>query len=201
MDYFNETERSNQTKMALARDQALRPLIKYLAIKGVEPGAISFAGVIFLLCSLLARPGLGGAVLAAVLLLVYIAADVVDGPLARYLGQTSKQGSLIDMLADQLGVFLLPLAASYYGLMNSTVLFMFSGCYLFTIVLMVALNNFKIKYVLILRIKYFLFGSYVVALAGWAVILFYLVTMFSVYYFIVMLYLYGKLCFSNMPAE
>lgn len=195
IDYFNEQERLKQKKFALIRDKLLHPIIKWLAAKGVTPAALSFQGVIFLLMALLAGPGLG--IFAGFFLCLYIIVDGIDGPLARYLDMTSTRGSIIDIISDQLGVFLIPVAASYYGLMNSTFLLLFAGGYIFVILLMTALNYFKINYLPILRIKYVMFGAYVMALFGFSNLFSLLVTIFAIYYVTIMLYLYFKLCFGD----
>lgn len=96
------------------RDLALAPLAVPLARLGVPPSAVSLAGVAAALCSFFipeARPDLAFAALAAA-----VAADALDGAVARRSGTASGAGKLLDQACDAATFAALVLASAGRGL-------------------------------------------------------------------------------------
>ena len=109
MDYFNEEERARQEQFAVRRDRILAPAVDFLVRHDITPNRVSIVGVLALLAVCLMPPSL--AFLATLFMALYVLCDGIDGPLARRLDVIHDGGSLVDIVADQLGVVFLSAAA------------------------------------------------------------------------------------------
>jgi phosphatidylglycerophosphate synthase len=96
------------------RGRLLRPLLIGLARLGITPDHLTLlslvSGLAFCPVFLWGRP-----VLAFGLLLAHVVLDGLDGPLARYLGRASSQGSFTDTMADQVVVTFSTVTLIYGG--------------------------------------------------------------------------------------
>ena len=95
-------------------DDAMQPVGRALARRGIDPNAITIAGVVVqvLVAYLIVR----GSLLAAGLVAIAAAlADAIDGAVAKAHGRVSKVGALLDSTTDRLSdaLFFVPVAWLY----------------------------------------------------------------------------------------
>lgn len=183
MDYFNEKEREKQKKFASWRDKFFSNLIRFLVEKNINQNTISFIGVVFLILACVINPKY--VFLVAILLILYIFFDAIDGGVARYKNEQSSTGSLIDIICDQMGVVLISCAFIHYYDVNYVAYFIFSNFYVFFIILVVFLNEKKVNIFAFIRVKYIYFLLYVFSSFIPLVIIDIFVISFSFYYVIV----------------
>lgn len=158
MDYFNDEERASQRDFATIRDRVFAPATNLLARLGVTPNQISAAGVVFLVLAGLMPPSL--AWLATLGMALYVLCDGLDGPLARKLGNVHPGGLLVDIVADQLGVVILPAAAVYHFGAWGPAMVLFASSYVAFIGLVIYANELKVELRRFLRSKYVFFLLY-----------------------------------------
>lgn len=158
MDYFNEEERARQEGFAVRRDRILAPAVNLLIHYNVTPNRISIAGVIALLVVCLLPPSLP--ILATVFMALYVLCDGIDGPLARRLDIIHDGGSLVDIVADQLGVVFLSAAAIHHVGAWGPVMVVFASAYLIFIALAVYGNGIGVEMRKVVRAKYLFFLLY-----------------------------------------
>ena len=162
MDYFNEDERQFQRRFSAFRDRISAPIVTFLLARGVSPNQATVLGVLFLLLSSLF--GSQYFWLVAIFLLLYCLMDALDGSLARASGKASEAGALLDIIADQLGVVIVPAAAVYHLASNGSVAVLFSSLYVSFVALIVFSNQKGIAVPKFIRTKYILYAVYVAAL-------------------------------------
>ncbi|WP_319410822.1 CDP-alcohol phosphatidyltransferase family protein [uncultured Cohaesibacter sp.] len=162
MDYFNKGEGEKQAAFAAKRDLILRPLIRYLAAKGVTPTAISFVGVFFAAFAVAMPASLWE--FSAAGFILYVLMDGLDGPLARWTKAESEAGSLVDIFADQFGVVLVALAAILWLDADILANVLFAFFYSHTVYLMVICNLFSLRMPYVIRVKYLYFIVYISSL-------------------------------------
>lgn len=163
MDYFNEEERNSQEKFRIARDKFFDPIVNLLIALKISPNQVSLLGVVFLIvaCALPAEQ----IVWVVILFLLYCLMDGIDGPLARKAGESHEGGSIVDMLADQLGVVIVPAAAIWQLNTSGEASLFFATGYLLLIVLVVLENELpEYKQRTFVRIKYPVYGLYAIQL-------------------------------------
>jgi phosphatidylglycerophosphate synthase len=186
MDYYNIEERETQQAWANTRDRVLRPLINVLKAASITPNMVTLMSIVFLLLGCVVFENARW--LAFPLLFLYGFLDSVDGPLSRATGTSNEGGALVDMVADQLGIILVPAAAVYNLGANGPLMVLFSSVYLAFIVLVTYANAEKIQTPRFVRIKgvvFLLYGACVYFEKDWvtpfiAVFLPYYVLMFSI---------------------
>ncbi|THB68563.1 MAG: CDP-alcohol phosphatidyltransferase family protein [Desulfovibrio sp.] len=163
MDYFNARERAKQHAFGAKREQLFAGIIALLIRVKATPNQVSVLGVCFLglACVLPSQWHWG----VAICLVLYVLCDGLDGPLARTLGTAGPGGSLVDMVADQMGVVLLPAAAIHHIQAWGPAMVVFSSAYLCFIALVVYANSQGIKLRPFVRVKYVFFGLYWLSLA------------------------------------
>lgn len=192
MDYFNEGESEAQAKFAAKRDQWFRPAVLILARVGLSPNAVSALGVIFAILAAFFQPSFWYG--AAVLLLLYILMDGLDGPLARHTSRQSQGGSLVDIFSDQVGVVIVAVASVVWVDANLPLAIAFAFLYIHVIYMMVICNSNSIRLPKIARVKYIYFFVYTICLIfenSYAVEIFH--TVFGLYYFYYFLVLAMKI--------
>lgn len=200
MDYFNETERKKQRQFAQKRDEILSPIIKLCVRLGISKNAASFIGVAFLLLASLIHPN--HYVFISIFLAFYLFFDALDGGIARYTKSYNENGSVIDIICDQLGVVLLSAALIYYYPVDDLVVFIFSHSYIAFIILVVYLNQQKIPLIPFIRTKYLFFILYAFSSFLNMTIINTIVGIFAVYYvlmFIVLMYFLSKHSSKTSP--
>lgn len=163
MDYFNAGETEKQAQFAAKRDAVFRPAVRVLAALGASPTQVSILGVAF---AILAAAASGMSWIAvAVLMVLYVLMDGLDGPLARHTGRQGQGGSLVDIFADQVGVIIIAVGAVVWIDSDPVLQVGFAFLYISAIYLMVICNLLKIHMPPIVRVKYIYFGLYVAVLA------------------------------------
>lgn len=162
MDYFNEIERDQKIDFAAKRDRLFKPVVRVLQRLGISPNVVSLIGILFLLTACTLSPEL--AVWATACMGLYLLCDGLDGPLARLTGRAHAGGSLVDIIADQLGVVFLPAAAIYHLGAWGPAMVVFSASYLMFIGLVVYANELHLKVRPFVRTKYLFFLLYLLSL-------------------------------------
>lgn len=130
---MNETEDSKQKSTRWSLEMFLRklfkgvidPVAKFLLKIGFKPNMITYLG--FLLTTAAAvLVATDHITLAGLLLLIGAPLDVVDGSMARQLGESSNYGAFIDSVTDRYSELVLLLGLLIYYLLDSNVM----GCIL-----------------------------------------------------------------------
>jgi Phosphatidylglycerophosphate synthase len=152
LDSFNKKERRTQKAFAVMRDKLFTPLVILLQKIGVTPNQVTLLGVVFLVLACLVPPDWYK--VAIVFVVLNVTCDGIDGPLARRKGLAHPGGSLVDIVADQLGVVFLPAAAIYHLNAFGPVMLLFSSAYLLFIGLVVYANELGLEVRLFIRSKY-----------------------------------------------
>lgn len=186
LDYFNEGESAAQKSFANRRDKIFAPIVKALIALGVKPLHVSIFGVALCTLVIFISPDYWMAI--AILLVLYILADGIDGPLARATNGGSNGGALVDIFSDQVGVFIVALAAVTWLEVTPQAHFVFAFFYILCVFSMVIVNAIGQNVINTVRLKYFYFLLYVVScstrydfLIDWFAIV------FSIYYIIMFL--------------
>ncbi len=98
------------------RDQIFNPIVKSLHQAGVKANWLSYTGVFLTISGYYV---IDSSLLTAILI-VFVAKilDMLDGPLARHAGHTTKHGATIDIVCDQIVFFITMLALIKIGLIN-----------------------------------------------------------------------------------
>ncbi len=180
MDYFNDKERAKQKEFAAKRDRIFSPLINLLIRYNATSNQISVAGVAFLIAACLMPPSM--AIAATICMAMYVLCDGIDGPLARKKGNAHDGGSLIDIVADQLGVVFLPAAAIYHLGAWGPAMVVFASAYIAFIGLVVYANDLGVTLRKFIRSKYFFFLLYLGSLFLEKDLVSYFCAGFAVYY-------------------
>lgn len=162
MDSFNSRERAQQRRFAEKRDQLFRPVVNWLMQKGITSNQVSLLGVGFLASACLMPPPL--ALPAVVLIVLYVLCDGIDGPLARQSGKAHDGGSLVDIVADQMGVVLLTASATYHLDAFGPAMVLFSSAYTVFIGLVVYANELDVSVRIFVRSKYPFYTLYGIGL-------------------------------------
>jgi len=162
MDYFNFEERASQRDFAGMRDRIFSPVVGLLVRLRVTPNQVSAAGVGFLVVAGLTPPSL--AWLAVLAMALYVLCDGLDGPLARRTGTPHPGGLLVDIVADQLGVIVLPAAAIYHIGAWGPAMVLFAATYVAFIGLVIYANELGVTLRRFVRSKYVFYLLYLASL-------------------------------------
>lgn len=180
-DYFNDGEASAQRAFALRRDRLFYPIVRLLTRVGIKPLHISIFGVVLCSTVLFLSPEYWP--ISALMLGLYVLADGIDGPLARATTGGSKGGALIDIFSDQVGVFIVALAAVTWLNVSSQAHFVFAFFYVLCVFAMVAVNVIGEKLIKTARVKYIYFLLYLISCATrYDFLIEWFAIAFSVYY-------------------
>ena len=180
MDYFNEEERARQEEFAVRRDRILAPAVDFLVRHEITPNRVSIIGVLALLAVCLMPPSL--ALLATLFMALYVLCDGIDGPLARRLEVIHDGGSLVDIVADQLGVVFLSAAAIHHLDAWGPAMVVFASAYLIFIALAVYGNSIGVEMHKVIRAKYLFFLLYLGSLFSGRDLVSYFCSGFALYY-------------------
>ena len=180
MDYFNEEERTRQEQFAVRRDRILAPAVDFLVRHEITPNRVSIVGVLALLAVCLMPPSL--AFLATLFMALYVLCDGIDGPLARRLDVIHDGGSLVDIVADQLGVVFLSAAAIHHLGAWGPAMVVFASAYLIFIALAVYGNGIGVEMRKVVRAKYLFFLLYLGSLFSGRDLVTYFCAGFALYY-------------------
>ena len=191
LDYYNDAERGKQQAWADTRDRVLKPLIFVLKKASITPNMVTLMSVTCLLCGCLVFENARWS--SFVLLFLYGFLDSVDGPLSRATDTSNKGGALLDMVADQMGIILVPAAAIYFLGASGPLMVIFSGVYLAFIVLIIYANQEQIDIPRFVRIKgvvFLLYGACIYFQEDWLTPL---VVVFTPYYVIMIMIVLRRL--------
>lgn len=180
MDYFNIQEESFRRTFTNLRDRGFSPFVSLFTRTGITPNKITLAGVLALLATCLipsTHPWIATACMA-----LYVFCDGIDGPLARNQRLDHPGGSLVDIVADQLGVILLPAAAVAHLEAWGSGMVLFAGGYILFIALVVYANELAVPLRFFLRVKYVFFLLYLASLLTERDLVSWPGTIFAVYY-------------------
>jgi len=98
------------------RDQIFDPIVKSLHKAGVKANWLSYTGIVIaFVVYYIADKSLLAAMLVMLLAKIF---DMLDGPLARHAGHTTKHGATTDIVCDQIVFFIAMLALIKIGLIN-----------------------------------------------------------------------------------
>jgi len=182
MDYFNEQEREKQKKFSAWRDRFFTPIVQMFIAAGLSPNAVTALGILWLVIAAL-LPG-EYLPLIALLVVAYVLFDGIDGPLARATSRAHPGGSLVDIVADQLGVVVLPAAATFHYGADGASAVAFSTGYVIFIAFAVLTNEMKVAIPPYVRIKYFFYGVYALGFIGYGMVVSGFMAIFGIYYWV-----------------
>jgi phosphatidylglycerophosphate synthase len=197
MDYFTERERRYQYRFRRKRDHWFAPLTGWLERLGVSPSHVTLAGVAALVAGAAIPPSLGW--LAALCIALYVFADSVDGPLARRTGRAHTGGAVLEIAADQLGVILLPAAATWHLGANGAAMACFAGFYVAFIAVVVYANSIRLRLHTHLRVKYPFYILYAVSMFIDRDLVTHFCAVFAAYYAVEVAWTTGKLYMHYRP--
>lgn len=168
-DCYSDGERGWMEFGQRLRAIVLQPLLRLLTMCRVTPDAVTVlaavCGVMFLPLMLLDRP-----VAALSSLLLHVALDGLDGPLARWQQRASARGSFSDTFADQLVVTVVTIT---WMITTGTTWSLFAGSvFIFVYALVVAMamvrNALSIPYSWLVRPRFFVYAAMALdILLGW----------------------------------
>jgi len=163
LDYFNDGEAAAQRAFATRRDKLFDPIVRLLIRLGINPLHVSIVGVA--LCSVVLFLSPEYWPISALMVGLYVFADGMDGPLARATTGGSKGGALIDIFSDQVGVFIVALAAVTWLDVSPQAQFVFAFFYVLCVFAMVIVNVLGEKLIKTARVKYIYFLLYLASCA------------------------------------
>lgn len=181
MDYFNYNERIKQKRFAEFRDKLLSPIILFFVNRNISKNMASFIGVGGLTVSCIVDPYQYWLV-ALIGLFFYLVFDAIDGGIARYTNTANENGSIIDIICDQLGVVLLTASSIYFYSTNSIFSLLYANSYIAFIVLVVYLNKQNVTTLPFVRVKYVFYLIYLITPFIEESVINYFITIFAVYY-------------------
>ncbi|MDO4698527.1 MAG: CDP-alcohol phosphatidyltransferase family protein [Pasteurellaceae bacterium] len=190
MDYFNEKERVQQKKFASYRDKCLKYIIVFFVKNNLSKNSASFIGVCFLFLACLLNP-FEYYWIIALCLFFYLFFDAIDGGIARYTKTANENGSVIDIICDQLGVVFLTASAVYFYQVDSIASLLYANSYIAFIILVVYLNQRNINTFPFLRVKYIFYILYLISPFIGVFFIEFFICFFAVYY-IVMFIIFMK---------
>jgi len=191
MDYFSEEERQQQEAFSSYRDSKLKPLTDILSKLGIHPNHVTLAAIVLLILGCLAGPEWGWA--ASFLLFFYCVMDGIDGPLARATNSQNQGGAIVDIVADQAGVVLVPAAAIYHLGTDGISAVFFASLYVSFIALVIYANSEGIKLFKFVRIKYFFYFIYCLSILINYDLVTYLFYVSDTYYLIMVIFAVMKI--------
>lgn len=181
MDYFNHNERVKQKQFSEFRDRLFHFVILFFVNRNVSKNTVSFIGVGFLILACVLDPYQywWGVVVG---LFLYLFFDAIDGGVARYTNTASENGSVVDIICDQLGVVLLTASSIYYYDTNSIIALLYANSYIGFVVLVVYLNQQNIKMIPFLRVKYVFYAVYTISPFVGIIVIDVFISIFCIYY-------------------
>ena len=157
LHYFGADEEEYFHRVADRRTKMLRPLAMAFVQLNVRSDTLTLAS--FLLLPLFFFPlfGLGYYLAAWFILILHIALDGLDGPIARLGRYASDKGALSDILNDISGMVVVALTAIYFGFAGSLLGGLYMVTYIYMIIFIIARNVLEIPYRVVFKSKYWLY--------------------------------------------
>jgi phosphatidylglycerophosphate synthase len=156
-NYFAEREQAAQARFRMARDQWLGPIVRTCLRAGISAEMVSGAAL-----GMLVPFGIGlwtaSPVAAAVLviggLLLHVALDGLDGPLARAAGTAGPAGAFTDMCLDHVGFLIVATLLAAAGRLDGAAACLYVSTYTVSVVCVIILNLLQRPLRYVLRTKY-----------------------------------------------
>lgn len=159
LNYFSDKERDKQAKFSDFLMKFWKPLLKILTLSNIKPDHISYFGVSLLIPFSIffqSRP-----IISAILLIIYVFNDGIDGALARYQQRDSNSGAFTDIVCDQLGLVVIVFNLIYYDFAVNWVAYIYGILYIIMIAFSVVQNALDVKVQLLVRTKYTVYLLYI----------------------------------------
>ncbi len=163
---YSEGEDGFMRKSQELRGNVLRPLLAVLARCAITPNHLTLLSLLtgLAFCPLFLR---GRIIAACSALLAHVVLDGLDGPLARFTGRSSNQGSFADTASDQVVVTVTTITmihAGYAGLWSG-VLYLFF--YSIVVIFAMVRNALAIPYSWLVRPRFFVYLGIPVSVYWW----------------------------------
>lgn len=153
---YSESEASFMAHSRALRVRIMGPLLRLLDCCGVTPNQVTLlsllAGLMF--CPLFAWNALTA---AYIMLVLHALLDAIDGPLARYQGSASSQGSITDTMADQLVVTFTTLALIAAGIVGTWVGGLYIFAYSVVVIFAMIRSALSIPYCWLIRPRFIIY--------------------------------------------
>ena len=140
-----------------------RPILLICRRFGITPNMITLAGLFFGTAAGCAL-AFGYLWTTFVLLLIHVVLDGIDGTLAKFVDNSSIQGSVFDISSDMISVFFLVVGLVHLNLLDSILALWFIFVYLSIVVFSIVRNVFNRPYKNMLRPRYELYLVFVLYL-------------------------------------
>ena len=168
-NYFAEKEQAAQEKFKQQRDSAFSPIVRLLQACGITPNVVSALGMLalapFVYLVIVHAEDPWKIALSCSFLLLHIALDGLDGPLARRMGKEGPAGAFIDMCCDHGGAVIVVWAVSWAGLIDGTIGNIYVFSYTMAVVFIIWMNALEQPFRFVFRSKYFFYAA--IFTLGW----------------------------------
>lgn len=155
-DCYSSGERAWMVYTQKLRGKWLLPLLLVLTRLGIRPDHLTLlslcAGLAFCPLYATAFP------LALFFLLLHVALDGLDGPLARHLGVASRSGSFTDTMSDQAVIAATTLTLMVYGAVDAVAGALYISVYTVVVLFAIARNVLRAPYSWLFRPRFFVYG-------------------------------------------
>jgi phosphatidylglycerophosphate synthase len=101
-------------------------------------------------------------VAAIAFLVLHVAIDGLDGPVARVTGKAGNKGAFLDIMCDHTGIFVATAGLLYYGLVNGVIAIAYIYIYTIMIIFTIIRNVMKTSPKIVIRTKYYIYILYAV---------------------------------------
>jgi phosphatidylglycerophosphate synthase len=162
LHYFGSRERPTVARWVAWRDRALFPAYRALARRNVHADTATLASFLVVLLFFVPLLALKQYVAAWAALLVHLALDALDGPMARTCGYSSNRGAIADIMNDITGMVVVVAATVTTGWIDPTVGLLYVASYLYLIVFTIGLNVLRAGFRVVLKSKYWYYAALVI---------------------------------------
>jgi phosphatidylglycerophosphate synthase len=166
LNYFSEKEARHIENFKDGRTKWLNSIARFIAKLGITADMVSITGflMIFGFAYFIKR----NPIAAIAFLVLHVAIDGLDGPVARVSKKQGNKGAFLDIMCDHTGIFVATAGLVYYGLVNGVIGLVYIYIYTIMIIFTITRNVMGISPKIVIRTKYYvyiLFAVYVIA--GW----------------------------------
>lgn len=155
-DCYADGERSFMEWGQRLRHHLLLPVLKFLDQQHVTANHLTIVslvtGLAAALCLVFSIP------LGLALLLLHVLADGMDGPLARYSGSASHQGSFTDTAADQAVIVAIMIALVHLKAVDPAAAIVYAVVYTVVVGFAIVRNKLGIPYSWLVRPRFVIYG-------------------------------------------
>ena len=167
-NYFGDGEKAAQKEFQTQRDRVAGPLVGLLIRLHITPNVVSALGMAALApfaYFVLTAKSPQTVAFACGFLLIHVALDGLDGPLARRMGLAGAAGAFVDMCCDHGGAVIVVWILSAARLIDGTAGNVYVFLYTIAILFIVWLNALGQPFRFVFRSKYFLYS--LIFVLGW----------------------------------